>query len=103
MNRRTKKKLKQKIQSLERQLLILQTSEYFNNLHRLQGKTFIVKAVVPIRECLYPEQAYPLLRNTLLRLLEDNIDDFIEIYRDDFTENHVAEFKFIPLHRKENK
>lgn len=72
-------------------------------MYRINPTPFTIKVVVPMRECLYPEQAYSLLRRLIIHQLEDNIDDFIETYRDDLTANHVAVFKFIPTYRKETK
>lgn len=101
MNRKTKKKLKQQIKSLKNEVNYLNMRVWLNSIHNHQPKTYVIKAVVPMRECLYPEQAYPQLRNTILHHLEDNIDDFIETYRDNITDNHVAEFRFVPTYRKE--
>lgn len=103
MNRRTKKKLKQEIHSLKNEVNNLYLRAWLNDKHYHQYQVFVVKAVVPMRDCLYPEQAYPQLRRLILRQLEDNIDEFIENYRDDITDSHVAEFRFIPCYRKETK
>ena len=103
MNRKTKKKLKQEIRTLKNEVTSLHLRLWLNENKYRQPQIFVVKAVVPMRECLYPEQAYPQLRRLILRQLEDNIDEFIENYRDDITDNHVAEFRFTPCYRKETK
>lgn len=103
MNRRTKKKLKQEISSLKNEVRHLTLRVSLNNALYHQPKTFVIKAIVPMRECLYPEQAYPLLKWSILHQLEDNIDEFIETYRNDITGDHEAYFKFAPYYRKENK
>lgn len=103
MNRKTKKKLKQEINSLKSEVYNLSIQLHMNNLFRFQPQPLKIKAIVPVYECLYPEQAYPLLRRQILQELEANIDDFIETYRDDIVGNHVAYFEFIPAYKKENK
>ena len=104
MNRRTNKKLKQEIRSLPNEVNNLYLRAWLNDKHYYhQHQVFVVKAVVSMRDCLYPEQAYPQLRRLILRQLEDNIDEFIENYRDDITDSHVAEFRFIPCYRKGQK
>lgn len=103
MNRRTKKKLKKEIQTLKSEVFRLTISEHINNMYRIKPEPFTIQVAVPMYRCLYPEQAQPILRHAILRELGYVIDDFIEQYRDDITENHVAIFKFIPTYRKETK
>lgn len=101
MNRKTKKKLKQQIKDLKGEVFVLNMRLSMANMFSIKPTPFKVKAVVPMEKCLYPEHAYPILRSAILRQLENDIDQFIETYRDDIMQNHVAYFQFIPTYRKE--
>lgn len=101
MNRKTKKKLKQEIKDLKGEVFVLTMRLKMTDMFRITPIPFKVKAIVPMEECLYPEHAYPILRRAILHQLENDIDQFIETYRDDIMHNHVAYFQFIPTYRKE--
>lgn len=101
MNRKTKKKLKQEIRQLKNEVYSLSIRLSLNNMYQFHPRPVKVKAIVPMSEALYPEQAYAILHRAIMQQLETNIDDFIETYRDDIMGNHVAYFQFIPTYRKE--
>lgn len=101
MNKRTKKKLKAQINTLKGDLFKAQLQASLNNMFRITPVPFKIKAVVPMHEALYPEQAYPHLRRLIMNELDKEIDNFIETYRDDILGNYVAYFQFIPTFRKE--
>ena len=101
MNKRTKKKLKAQISSLKNELIHARLQLYMNNAFITTPTPFKIKAVVHMSEALYPEQAYPHLKRMIMAQLDKEIDNFIETYKDNLMNEHVAYFQFIPTFRKE--